>query len=128
MSESFQNEIPRARVNIKLDLVTGGAQKKVELPLKLLSVGDFSNGKTQGTLTGLVNTSSGSVLASSGGEAQSPQVMQVSAGTATGFVSYPSPFPGGTFGRGADGRYVGAGTTSTGLSGNKGVCIVYEYS
>ncbi|HHT5262963.1 TPA: type VI secretion system contractile sheath small subunit, partial [Klebsiella michiganensis] len=25
MSESFQNEIPRARVNIKLDLVTGGA-------------------------------------------------------------------------------------------------------
>ena len=38
MSESFQNEIPRARVNIKLDLVTGGAQKKVELPLKLLSV------------------------------------------------------------------------------------------
>ena len=51
MSESFQNEIPRARVNIKLDLVTGGAQKKVELPLKLLSVGDFSNGKTQGTLS-----------------------------------------------------------------------------
>ncbi len=48
MSESFQNEIPRARVNIKLDLVTGGAQKKVELPLKLLSVGDFSNGKAQG--------------------------------------------------------------------------------
>ncbi|MDM9674948.1 type VI secretion system contractile sheath small subunit [Raoultella planticola] len=51
MSESFQNEIPRARVNIKLDLVTGGAQKKVELPLKLLSVGDFSNGKAQGTLS-----------------------------------------------------------------------------
>jgi len=51
MSESFQNEIPRARVNIKLDLVTGGAQKKVELPLKLLSVGDFSNGKSEGTLS-----------------------------------------------------------------------------
>jgi len=51
MSESFQNEIPRARVNIKLDLVTGGAQKKVELPLKLLSVGDFSNGKAKGPLS-----------------------------------------------------------------------------
>lgn len=50
MSDSFQNEIPRARVNIKLDLVTGGAQKKVELPLKLLTVGDFSNGKAGGTL------------------------------------------------------------------------------
>lgn len=44
MSESYQNEIPKARVNIKLDLHTGGAQKKVELPLKLLVTGDFSNG------------------------------------------------------------------------------------
>lgn len=51
MSESFQNEIPRARVNIKLDLVTGGAQKKVELPLKLLAVGDYSNGRAEGTLS-----------------------------------------------------------------------------
>lgn len=51
MSESFQNEIPRARVNIKLDLLTGGVQKKVELPLKLLSMGDFSNGKAEGTLS-----------------------------------------------------------------------------
>ena len=53
MSDSFQNEIPRARVNIKLDLVTGGAQKKVELPLKLLAVGDFSNGKARVTLAEL---------------------------------------------------------------------------
>lgn len=45
MAESFQNEIPKARVNIKLDLHTGGAQKSVELPLKLLVAGDFSNGK-----------------------------------------------------------------------------------
>jgi type VI secretion system protein ImpB len=45
MAESFQNEVPAARVNIKLDLHTGGAQKKVELPLKLLILGDFSNGK-----------------------------------------------------------------------------------
>lgn len=46
MAEStFQSEIPRARVNIQLDLHTGSAQKKVELPLKLLTLGDFSNGK-----------------------------------------------------------------------------------
>ncbi|WP_318367398.1 type VI secretion system contractile sheath small subunit [Enterobacter sp.] len=45
MSDSFQNEVPTARVNIKLDLHTGGVQKKVELPLKLLTVGDFSNGR-----------------------------------------------------------------------------------
>lgn len=51
MSESFQNETPRARVNIKLDLLTGGAQKKIELPLRLLSIGDFSNGKAEGTLS-----------------------------------------------------------------------------
>jgi type VI secretion system protein ImpB len=43
MAESFQNEVPKARVNIKLDLHTGGAQKKVELPLKLLVIGDYSN-------------------------------------------------------------------------------------
>ncbi|MFP2428682.1 type VI secretion system contractile sheath small subunit [Enterobacter ludwigii] len=39
---SFQNEVPKARV---IDLHTGSAQKKVELPLKLLAVGDSSNGK-----------------------------------------------------------------------------------
>ncbi len=44
-SNSFQNEVPKARVNIKLDLHTGGAQKKVELPLKLMVMGDYSNGK-----------------------------------------------------------------------------------
>jgi len=42
---SYQEEIPKARVNIKLALHTGGAQKKVELPLKLLLTGDFSNGQ-----------------------------------------------------------------------------------
>lgn len=45
MSGSFQDEIPKARINLKLSLHTGGAQKKVELPLKLLVTGDFSNGK-----------------------------------------------------------------------------------
>lgn len=45
MSDSFQKEVPSARINIKLDLHTGGAQKKVELPLKLISIGDYSNGQ-----------------------------------------------------------------------------------
>ncbi len=47
MSNSYQSEIPKARVNIKLDLHTGGAQKNVELPLKLMVVGDYSNGAEQ---------------------------------------------------------------------------------
>jgi type VI secretion system protein ImpB len=42
MAGSFQNEIPPARVNIKLDIDKGGAQKKVELPFKMLVLGDFS--------------------------------------------------------------------------------------
>jgi type VI secretion system protein ImpB len=37
--------VPKARVNIKLDLHTGGASKKVELPLKLLVMGDYSHGQ-----------------------------------------------------------------------------------
>ena len=45
MADTFQNEVPRARINLKLSLHTGGAQKKVELPLKLLTIGDFSHGK-----------------------------------------------------------------------------------
>ncbi|WP_133629684.1 MULTISPECIES: type VI secretion system contractile sheath small subunit [Gammaproteobacteria] len=47
MSNSYQSEIPKARVNIQLSLHTGGAQKKVELPLKLVLVGDYSNGAEQ---------------------------------------------------------------------------------
>ncbi|OAS02601.1 type VI secretion protein [Pseudomonas putida] len=50
-SGSFQSEVPRARVNIKLDLHTGGAQRKVELPLKLMLMGDYSNGKEQRPLS-----------------------------------------------------------------------------
>ncbi len=45
MADTFQNEVPKARINLKLSLHTGGAQKKVELPLKLLTIGDFSHGK-----------------------------------------------------------------------------------
>lgn len=44
VSNSYQNEIPKARINLKLDLHTGSAAKKTELPLKLLVTGDFSNG------------------------------------------------------------------------------------
>lgn len=48
MSDSYQNEIPKARINLSLDVDTGGHKKKVELPLKMLVLGDFSNGKTKG--------------------------------------------------------------------------------
>lgn len=48
MADSFQKEIPKARVNITLDVETGGAKKKLELPMKLLVMGDFSHGKTKG--------------------------------------------------------------------------------
>ncbi|WP_312686916.1 type VI secretion system contractile sheath small subunit [Kosakonia sp.] len=57
MSDSFQNEVPKARVNLRLDLHTGGAQKKVELPLKLLVTGNFSNGAEQRPLSERVKTS-----------------------------------------------------------------------
>ncbi|WP_406905178.1 type VI secretion system contractile sheath small subunit [Klebsiella oxytoca] len=51
MGNSFQNEVPKSRVNLQLDLHTGGAGKKNELPLKLLAVGDFSNGNEQRSLS-----------------------------------------------------------------------------
>lgn len=45
MAGSFQNEIPPARINLKLDVGKGNAKKKVELPLKMLVMGDFSSKK-----------------------------------------------------------------------------------
>ncbi len=39
---SFQNEIPPSRVNIRYVKDTGGAREEIELPLKLLVVGDFT--------------------------------------------------------------------------------------
>ena len=45
MADSFQNEVPKARINLKLDLHTGGASRQTELPLKLLVAGDFSHGQ-----------------------------------------------------------------------------------
>ena len=46
MAGSFQNEIPSARINLKLDVGKGSAKKKTELPLKLLVMGDFSMQQT----------------------------------------------------------------------------------
>ena len=43
MAGSFQNEIPAARINLKLDVGKGDAKKKTELPLKVLVLGDFTN-------------------------------------------------------------------------------------
>jgi type VI secretion system protein ImpB len=45
MAGSFQNEIPAARINLKLDVGKGDAKKKTELPLKMLVMGDFSSQK-----------------------------------------------------------------------------------
>ncbi|MGR7527149.1 type VI secretion system contractile sheath small subunit [Klebsiella aerogenes] len=51
MSESFQIEIQNACINISLDLHTGGEKMKAGLPMKLLCMGDFSNGKAKRILS-----------------------------------------------------------------------------
>jgi type VI secretion system protein ImpB len=51
MSDSYQKEIPKARINLSLNVETGGHKKKTELPLKMLAMGDFSNGKTKGKVS-----------------------------------------------------------------------------
>ncbi|MCG5494991.1 type VI secretion system contractile sheath small subunit [Ectothiorhodospira variabilis] len=48
MTRSFQNEVPRARVNIALEVNQGGGRRKVDLPFKMLVMGDFSHGRAQG--------------------------------------------------------------------------------
>lgn len=50
-NSSYQSEIPKARINLKLDLHTGGASKKTELPLKLLVAGDLSHGQETAPLS-----------------------------------------------------------------------------
>jgi type VI secretion system protein ImpB len=42
MAESFQKEKPPARINLFLEVLKGDAKKKVELPLRLCVLGDFS--------------------------------------------------------------------------------------
>lgn len=51
MSNSFQSAIPKVRINLRLGLHTGGAQKKSELPLKLVLSGDFSYGRETALLS-----------------------------------------------------------------------------
>jgi type VI secretion system protein ImpB len=52
MSDNFEREIPKARISISVDLNTGGALQRVELPLKLLVMGDYSAGQPSDALTG----------------------------------------------------------------------------
>ena len=42
MAESFQKEKPPARINLFLEVLKGDAKKKMELPLRLLALGDYS--------------------------------------------------------------------------------------
>jgi type VI secretion system protein ImpB len=42
MAESFQKEKPPARINLFLEVQKGGAKKKMELPLRMLVLGDFT--------------------------------------------------------------------------------------
>ena len=44
MTDSFQNEIPKSRINLSVDLRVDGKTKTVALPHKTLVMGDFSSG------------------------------------------------------------------------------------
>lgn len=44
---SFQNEVPKSRINIRYVKDIGGAQEKVELPLKLLLVGEYGTDRPE---------------------------------------------------------------------------------
>jgi type VI secretion system protein ImpB len=50
MAGSFQNEIPAARINLKLDVGKGDVKKNVELPLKILVMGDFTGQQKEGRI------------------------------------------------------------------------------
>jgi len=41
MSQSFQHEKPPARVNLFLEVSKGDAQERIELPMRMLVLGDF---------------------------------------------------------------------------------------
>ena len=67
MAGSFQDEIPPSRVNIRYVKDTGGAQEELELPLKLLVLGDFNMREDDTSLedrkrTGIDKNNFGSVL------------------------------------------------------------------
>lgn len=42
MSQSFQHEKPPARVNLFLEVAKGNAKERIELPMRMLVVGDFT--------------------------------------------------------------------------------------
>ena len=48
MAQSFQHEKPPARVNLFLEVAKGNAKEKIELPMRLLVMGDFT-GREDGT-------------------------------------------------------------------------------
>ncbi|WP_412068635.1 type VI secretion system contractile sheath small subunit [Rubrivirga sp. IMCC43871] len=48
MSQSFQHEKPPSRVNLFLEVAKGDAKERVELPMRMLVVGDFT-GREDGT-------------------------------------------------------------------------------
>ncbi|MCH8031591.1 MAG: type VI secretion system contractile sheath small subunit [Bacteroidetes bacterium] len=48
MAQSFQREKPPARINLFLEVATGDAQEKLELPMRLLVMGDYK-GRKDGT-------------------------------------------------------------------------------
>ncbi|MEH9616504.1 MULTISPECIES: phage tail protein [unclassified Klebsiella] len=78
--------------------------------------------------TGYKNITTGLQLASSLGETVSNAIIQVTAGTACGFMAVNSPFPGGYQGRGGDGTYAPSGSTYTGKAGAPGIVVVWEYA
>lgn len=80
------------------------------------------------TRTGYSNSSSGLVLSSSNGNTVALAVIQMTAGVASGFQALFSPFPGGWYGRGADGIYLDNGASAVGKSGNPGIVTVWEYA
>jgi len=50
-AESFQKEKPPARINLFLEVLKGNAKQKVELPLRLMVVGDFTQKESGVPLT-----------------------------------------------------------------------------
>lgn len=52
MSATYQEEISTARINLMLSQHIYGAQKKVELPVKLLTVDDSSHVRGECDLSG----------------------------------------------------------------------------
>jgi len=45
--KSYQDQIPKSRVNIRLDVDRGNGREKIELPLKMLVLGRFSGKKNR---------------------------------------------------------------------------------